>query len=113
MTPSSKAKNLKALREKMDSGKLTPTHADSHRQSVGFTHAWTAPHHINCLKHEDALFISQAANDIVEIVDYVERLENALQFYAAGGNFSKDVWLHKELGYFTGKRARAVLSGGE
>lgn len=33
-----------------------------------------------------------------------------LEFYAQGGNSNMDIWEHKELGYFTGKRAKALLT---
>jgi hypothetical protein len=33
-----------------------------------------------------------------------------LEFYSNGGNPPQDVWEHKELGYFTGKRAREAIA---
>jgi hypothetical protein len=34
----------------------------------------------------------------------------ALEFYAKGGNPSRDLWEDKELGFFTGKRAQEHLT---
>jgi len=37
-------------------------------------------------------------------------LVDALEFYANGGNFNRDIWIDEKLGYFTGKRARQALA---
>ena len=39
-----------------------------------------------------------------------EKLIEVLGFYANGGNFNHDIWIHDELGHFTGKWAREVLA---
>lgn len=50
-----------------------------------------------------------AQTKITRLESEVERLREVLEFYAQGGNFQTDIWKHEELGYFTGKRARAAL----
>ena len=40
-----------------------------------------------------------------EIAEY----RQVLEFYGNGGNSNQDVWVHPDLGYFTGKKAREVL----
>ena len=52
-----------------------------------------------------------------ELLEKIERLEaenrdmrEVLEFYANGGNFNRDIWYDKELGFFTGRRAREVLA---
>ena len=43
---------------------------------------------------------------IEALIDCVETLE----FYSQGGHPAMDMWKHKDLGYFTGKRAQKALT---
>lgn len=49
-------------------------------------------------------------SELTKLRARVALLEEALGFYAKGGNFNTDVWKHETLGYFTGLRAREALS---
>ena len=42
--------------------------------------------------------------------ELIEKLAEALDFYSKGGNFNTDIWVHPDLGYFTGKRAKKILA---
>jgi hypothetical protein len=79
MTHLQLAKKLLEARSRCDSGLVTPTHEDSHNQSVGFTHALTAPHHIKYIKHVDALFIAQSFNHITEVCERLIKVEGMLE----------------------------------
>ena len=62
---------------------------------------------------------TEATVDVIEaepVLARIKQLEAQLkeaneliEFYGAGGNFNADVWQHENLGFFTGKRARAYL----
>ena len=43
------------------------------------------------------------------LLDIVVMQAEALEFYANGGNLQSDIWQHKKLGYFTGKRAKGCV----
>lgn len=68
--------------------------------------------------YKEAAEYFAAANPVTvtALIDRIEKLESQLkeaneliEFYGAGGNFNSDVWQHENLGFFTGKRARAYL----
>lgn len=48
---------------------------------------------------------------VIELIERLERYEEALRFYGNGGNFQTDIWFHEKLEcYFTGKLARQALA---
>jgi hypothetical protein len=55
---------------------------------------------IDCYDPQELKSLCQFAIEAIEL----------LEFYSNGGNPSQDMWLHDDLGHFTGKRCREFLS---
>lgn len=51
-----------------------------------------------------------ASRDIAFLTQSLRIAIDALEFYSQGGHPAMDMWEHKDLGYFTGKRARHELT---
>ena len=58
----------------------------------------------------NAEWIAKSRTDLPLLVKVLREAFGALEFYSKGGNFNRDIWVHEELGHFTGKRARETQS---
>lgn len=61
------------------------------------------------LSKENALFIAQSRNALPDLLDALSEAVSLLEFYSKGGHPAMDMVEHKELGFFTGKRANEFL----